>query len=496
MEATDMAQETILLRKDTFDRLFPFHFSFNAQGEIHNIGPSFNKILRYDASRLQMADIFQFVRPLSHFDYTNVIINSHQLFILRHIPTECVFRGTVQSLDYGQTATFLGSPWITDPEQLSVMGLTLNDFASYDQTLDMLHLLQTQRIATVDLKKLNATLIYKSTQLREKEAELIRQKDEIEAIYLNAPIGLGYFNDHLNFVRLNQKLADINGQSIERHIGKSIHDMLPDIAQTAEDSIKRIIETKLPAFIEDVPIPKRFNFNETNHYYVEWYPIMDENGSTNGYGLVVQNITQTKIHERALLEKEERIVKMYQELEDKVAQRTSELAATNQALTQLIRIDFLTGLPNRLAGQEQIRLEYLRMKRTNSFYCLMVIDIDHFKLINDLHGHEVGDKKLHSVGSILQNSIRESDFVARWGGEEFIILLRDIRLTDAVFIAEKLRLAVEKSVDELDINVTISIGVSCSATTDENADLILTRADKLLYLAKNNGRNQVCSDVF
>jgi diguanylate cyclase len=228
---------------------------------------------------------------------------------------------------------------------------------------------------------------------------------------------------------------------------------------------------------------------------VEWYPVLDKDGVTNGYGLVVQDITQAKINEGYLIEKEQRIVKMNQELEDKVSQRTAELAASNQALTQLIRIDFLTGLPNRLAGQEQIRLEYLRMKRGHSFYALMIIDIDHFKLINDVYGHEFGDIKLKSVSSILQKSIRDSDFVARWGGEEFIVLLRDTHGSDALHIADKLRLLVQNNIDEIDINVSISIGVSSSNPDDEGPDAILTRADKLLYRAKNNGRNQCCSDA-
>lgn len=442
-----------------------------------------------------MDDIFHFVRPVTAFDFDAILLNNHQLFILRHIYTDCVFRGSIQALDEDRTGTFLGSPWITDPEQLTLTGLTLNDFAAYDQTLDMLHLLQSQKIATVDLKKLNATLIFKSNQLREKEVELKRQKDEIEAIYLNAPIGLGYFNEQLQYVRLNQKLADMNGMSIERHIGKSIYDTLPQIAATAQSSIRKIIETKLPVVINEVTVTNRHKINESNYYYVEWYPVMDKDDCTNGYGLVIQDITQAKINEIILREKEDRIVRMNQELEDKVAQRTSELASTNQALTQLIRIDFLTGLPNRLAGQEQIRLEFLRMKRSNSFYCLMVIDIDHFKHINDLHGHEFGDKQLQSVGAILQKTIRESDFVARWGGEEFIVLLRDVNGADALNIADKLRISVQNHSDVSDVIVTISIGVSCSDSDDQNADMILSRADKLLYTAKNSGRNKICSDI-
>lgn len=286
----------------------------------------------------------------------------------------------------------------------------------------------------------------------------------------------------------------MNGKGIDRHIGKTIHEMLPHIAVTAEESIKNILETKSPVIIHEVTVPDRFDKNRINYFYIEWYPVTDNNGNINGYGLVAQDITQTKSNESNLREKEDRILKMNQELEDKVSQRTSELAATNQTLNQLIRIDFLTGLPNRLAGQEQIRIEFLRMKRSNSSYYVMVIDIDHFKLINDLYGHDVGDKQLQFVGQILQSSIRESDFVARWGGEEFIILLRDLHGPDAINVANKLCRAVQNSNCGFSRNVTISIGLTCSSHNDENSDSILKRADKLLYVAKNNGRNQVAVD--
>jgi len=120
-----------------------------------------------------------------------------------------------------------------------------------------------------------------------------------------------------------------------------------------------------------------------------------------------------------------------------------------------------------------------------------MIDIDHFKRINDTYGHAIGDEVLKKVSSELQNQLRKVDLVARWGGEEFIALLPETEIVEAVSVAEKLREKIEMLIHENNEVVTISIGISMLEES-ESIDSWINRADKALYHAKKQGRNRYC----
>ncbi len=164
--------------------------------------------------------------------------------------------------------------------------------------------------------------------------------------------------------------------------------------------------------------------------------------------------------------------------------------AIQQALT-----DALTGLGNRGAMETAIDHQWQMAQRYNQHFCILMLDIDHFKSINDTYGHAVGDKVIKTVASVIKETTRQTDRVYRYGGEEFVVILNKSELVGAAVISERIREAVaaltinnEKS--EEAINVTISIGGSCSAHNSHIEDL-MQQADKVLYYAKNNGRNQV-----
>ncbi|MEY4593004.1 MAG: hypothetical protein RIR18_1899 [Pseudomonadota bacterium] len=177
-------------------------------------------------------------------------------------------------------------------------------------------------------------------------------------------------------------------------------------------------------------------------------------------------------------------------LEQKVQERTAELEAINLDLSFLALHDSLTGLHNRRSFTNRLRDEYLRMQRTGERYALVLIDIDHFKRVNDGYGHETGDIVLKHVAAILQESARVTDFVARLGGEEFVVLLPN---TDegARVIAEKMRQAVSESSAPVVGKVTISLGMAVASTEDENEATALNAADQAMYRAKGDGRNCV-----
>ncbi|MDP1784823.1 MAG: GGDEF domain-containing protein, partial [Sulfuricurvum sp.] len=121
---------------------------------------------------------------------------------------------------------------------------------------------------------------------------------------------------------------------------------------------------------------------------------------------------------------------------------------------------------------------------------VLLLDIDHFKLINDRFGHLIGDEVLKAFSALLSKQIRDSDVVARWGGEEFVILLPDTSLSSAIKMAEALRQRIEVNVFETVKNLTCSIGVA-EFNPVEEADDLLQRADEKLYGAKNGGRNRI-----
>lgn len=188
---------------------------------------------------------------------------------------------------------------------------------------------------------------------------------------------------------------------------------------------------------------------------------------------------------------DERIRRLNAELEMKVEQRTAELTRANEELTRLSRRDALTGLANRLATNERLHVEFLRMKRSGEPYAAMIMDIDWFKRVNDTHGHSVGDEVLRRVAAILAGSIRETDFVARNGGEEFLALVPGTELASAVQVAEKIRRAIESAPMPPVGHVTLSIGVAMATPDDNDEDQALVESDRRLYLAKKGGRNQV-----
>ena len=170
-----------------------------------------------------------------------------------------------------------------------------------------------------------------------------------------------------------------------------------------------------------------------------------------------------------------------------------QLTKERQRLLELATTDHLTGLYNRHFLVEVAKRKFSDAYRHQSALSLMVVDIDHFKKINDTYGHNTGDAVLKQVGDCLQDFFREGDFVARLGGEEFVILLTHCNMENAVYRAEELRETVEDLAPE-GIDLTVSIGATTiSHAKQEYFDEVFARADKALYEAKHAGRNRVKS---
>lgn len=153
--------------------------------------------------------------------------------------------------------------------------------------------------------------------------------------------------------------------------------------------------------------------------------------------------------------------------------------------------DQLTGLRNRRYFDDNFVIERQKIKRYDNKLCLIMVDIDHFKQINDEYGHQVGDIVLKEFSTLLQENIRQTDLLSRWGGEEFIILLPETSLDNAVSLAEKIRVAINEGAFSKIGKLTASFGVSkVDPDSDSNRESFY-QVDQALYQAKHQGRNRV-----
>ncbi|MUH01409.1 diguanylate cyclase [Scytonema sp. UIC 10036] len=165
-----------------------------------------------------------------------------------------------------------------------------------------------------------------------------------------------------------------------------------------------------------------------------------------------------------------------------------------QELERLATIDPLTQVFNRRHLFALAEQELNRSQRYSSIFSVLILDIDHFKQINDIYGHAVGDRVLTSMAQTVLNCLRTVDFFGRFGGEEFVAFLPERDIDVAITVAERIRENLEKTailVQEQQIFITVSIGVASYNLADETVDVIIQRADKALYHAKNQGRNRV-----
>lgn len=229
-----------------------------------------------------------------------------------------------------------------------------------------------------------------------------------------------------------------------------------------------------------------FNYVLTSDDKIGAFPLLTEDEIT---GCIVARSMIEKLSKRDI---------DYLEQLTRQAAATINRANTYSTILQYATLDALTNLNNRRQFETRLGQEISITKRQNNPLCAMMIDIDFFKSVNDTHGHAAGDEVLRKVASIIKEHLRESDIPARYGGEEFAILLPFTQISEAKVVGERLRKAVEETsitinqdtIDEKQINVTISLGIA-EFDKQETGEALFERADKALYEAKKNGRNQV-----
>jgi len=203
-------------------------------------------------------------------------------------------------------------------------------------------------------------------------------------------------------------------------------------------------------------------------------------------------------HEQVIVWPDGRIVKFSvvvdisatKQIQNSLAEAHAQLALKSRELELLSVTDRLTGLGNRYKLDERLADELARSRRHGTAFVLIMLDIDHFKAVNDTYGHQAGDEVLAGIATLLRRHSRTSDVLGRWGGEEFLLLCPETDESGAISLAEQLRAAIEAARFPALGRVTASFGVAAWRPADDGKAL-LRRADEALYRAKEKGRNRV-----
>lgn len=290
---------------------------------------------------------------------------------------------------------------------------------------------------------------------------LTQQEKRLRDVTDNIPALVAYFDRDQNCLYGNSRArrmaglderAPLDGVTLRSAVGETVY------AQHTPH-LPAVLTGKATQYPVQVPVQDR-----EAHFQVNLIPDRDLSGGVLGFYLMTFNVTALKEAERKLIE--------------------------------LARMDVLTGLPNRLAFNEQLPAAMLRARRTGGGMALMFLDIDHFKAINDTLGHAIGDGVLAEYARRLRASVRETDTVVRLAGDEFVIVLENVHAQDAVAgVAQKIVAHIAAPafrVEGRQLDVTTSIGVVSVETVDASigAGELLARADTALYEAKSQGRNR------
>jgi diguanylate cyclase (GGDEF)-like protein/PAS domain S-box-containing protein len=290
--------------------------------------------------------------------------------------------------------------------------------------------------------------------------------------------GLVVMDKRERIVLANKAIQTSTGQSVESLIGKKASELPFAAANTSAElpwqtALERgkSVRGKLMRGVNAV--------EKQSTFMVSSAPIVDDKGANRGAIVSFEDVSKLQ---RKTIELEQ----MFSELDAS----TKEIKRQNRELEFLATRDSLTGCLNRRSFFNIFDEWFAVSKSNGSPLSAFMVDIDHFKSINDNHGHAVGDEVLRQIAATLESSVRPDDVVSRYGGEEFSVLLPNTDIDTAFVVAENIRSELEKLKPD-GLNVTTSLGLSAVSENPSSPQELLEQADKCLYAAKRNGRNQV-----
>ena len=317
---------------------------------------------------------------------------------------------------------------------------------------------QRVRERTAELTRLNSSLTSEISERKKAEAALIQSEKKLRNLYDTISDGIVMTDLKERVLECNQRYLDMLGYTRAEIKRASYEDVTPAPWREKEISIRNRIFSH--GYSEEYEKEYRRKDGARFPVSIKKWIIRDEKGFPAGMWAIVRDITERK------------------KLEDAIKYQAYH--------------DALTGLPNRTLFIDHLNLELAQSRRNHKLLATMFLDLDRFKVINDTLGHTMGDRLLKEVSERLKTCVRESDTVARIGGDEFNILLADMAHAEhAATIAEKI-ISVFKEPFEIggiDLHVTTSIGISLFPGDGENAETLLKNADTAMYSAKEAGRN-------
>ena len=291
-------------------------------------------------------------------------------------------------------------------------------------------------------------------------------------------VGIAVLDRNFNVQVWNKFLENHGAKKAEAIIGDSLFSHFPEIEEKwLRTKVDPVFNLKSPVFIiwEQRPYLFKFACNrpvtsaaEFMYQNVTMFPIVDKRGNVERFCMLVYDVTEQALGKRGM-------------------------EHLNEELKTASRVDGLTGLYNRRYWQERFdEMHKLCVRREKPSTALM-LDIDHFKRINDTYGHQAGDKVIKMLAALIKRCVRETDLAGRYGGEEFAIILNDSSVEDAKIVAERIRQLAQRLVVEHEgesISFTVSLGLAQFSPDFKGAMAWLECADQALYEAKENGRNQ------
>ena len=296
---------------------------------------------------------------------------------------------------------------------------------------------------------------------------------EYHQIFNTINLGLVVLDRELTVTCWNRWMelhSDIPAEGI---IGRKICDVFPALC---ENSFIRIVKSVF-AFGNNA------SYSQKLHKYL--FPMKNPHGSSALFPQMQQNCTFGPLRDD-----NKEITAVYISVQD-----VTDFVMYEHKLIQMAKIDSLTGIYNRRYLDSRLTEEIERSRRHGNQLSILMLDIDHFKKINDTHGHLCGDYALRKIAELLKELVRTSDILGRYGGEEFCCILPETPIEQAVVLAERCReqiAANQLTCTDHQTRVTISIGVT-GLHRDDSLDSVIKRADDALYQAKRDGRNRICS---
>ena len=291
-------------------------------------------------------------------------------------------------------------------------------------------------------------------------------------------VGIIVLDKNYNIKLWNSFMENHSGVSPNDLKDKNLFQEFPDLeSKWLKQKMESVFLLRNRSFISWEQRPYVFKFKNfrpitgrADHMYqnVTLQPLMSLNGEVSHISMIIYDVTD-------------------------IAVSKLQLNSANKILERLSQTDELTQLHNRRHWQECMEREFERFSRYDTPASLVMLDIDHFKKINDQYGHQTGDVVIQRVAHILNQSLRETDYAGRYGGEEFSVVLANTDGADAICFTERLRKkieAIEFTIENEVFNVTISLGICDLSDSIKDSSTWISHADKALYRAKLNGRNR------